>query len=124
MINQDSSGGGERAIDLLMELARYIEPSKHVPGSITMRVPLTNFSKVYSLIESGDLEKALKGFPGYKRHETSVFSRSVTISYDPDVLPYELWLDYCKIKKSPQLAESVLERLRGILNNGAKCAPS
>jgi hypothetical protein len=118
MPNQQSSHGGEQAIELLMELARYIEPGKHAPGTITMRVPLTNIGKVYSMLESMDLHKALEGFPGYKRHETSVFSRSVTITYDPVLLPYELWQDYCKIKKAPELAASVLERLRKIVDNG------
>jgi hypothetical protein len=123
MPNQQASGRGEQAIELLMELARYIELGKHSPGTITMRVPLSNISKVYAMLERSDLHKALQSFPGYRRHETSVFSRSVTITYDPTVFPHDLWLDYCRIKNSPELAGSVLERLREIgANGGSKCS--
>jgi hypothetical protein len=118
MTRQESSQRSQQAIAVLMKLAQYVELLGHVPGRITMSIPLMHLPKLISFLQGVDLDKEVGSLPGYKNHTISLFSRSATIYYDPSVIPYDLWEDYCAIKTRPQFAKAVSDRLWMIFNDG------
>ncbi len=101
----------EQTIDVLLKLAHYVEPLEHVSGRIKMRVPLTNLSNVMTLIGGIDLERGVKAIPGLKGYNVNFWLRSATISYDPNVLSFDLWNDFCTIRENPSAERLIRDRL-------------
>lgn len=101
----------EQTIDVLLKLAHYVEPVEHLSGRIKMRVPLTNLSNVMTLIGGIDLERGVKSIPGLKGYNVNFWLRSATISYDPNVLSFDLWNDFCTIKENPSAEGFIRDKL-------------
>lgn len=101
----------EQTIDVLLKLAHYVEPLEHVSGRIKMRVPLTNLSNVMTLIGGIDLERGVKSIPGLKGYNVNFWLRSATIRYDPNVLAFDLWNDFCTIRENPSAESLIRDRL-------------
>lgn len=101
----------EQTIDVLLKLARYVEPLEHVSGRIRMRVPLSNLTSVMTLLDGIDLEREVKSIPGLKEYNINLWLRSATISYDPNVLSFELWNDFCAIKENPSAGKLIRDKL-------------
>lgn len=101
----------EHTIDVLLKLARYVEPLEHVSGRIRMRVPLSNLTSVMTLLDGIDLEREVKSIPGLKEYNINLWLRSATISYDPNVLSFELWNDFCAIKENPSAERLIRDKL-------------
>jgi hypothetical protein len=99
----------EKTVDLLLQLAQYVEPLEHVSGRIKMRVPLSNLVSVVTLLNGVDVEKGVQSIPGLKGYDFNPWLRSATIRYDPDVLSADLWDDFCAIRENPS-AEGLMRR--------------
>ena len=71
------------------------------------------------------LMKVARLIPGLKGYEVHAWSLSATILYDPNVLPFELWDDFCSICKNPDAESSFRRRVLSLFeNNGDPAAGS
>jgi hypothetical protein len=107
-------------IDRLVEIAHCVEPMDHVAGRITMGVSLFNLPKVLSLIVSVDVDQSARSIPGIKGYEVSVWTMSATILYDPDVLPFELWRDFCSMRDNRDAEKSFRDRVVSLIENNSR----
>jgi hypothetical protein len=61
-----------------------------------------------------DLENGAKAISGLKAYEVSPWFRTATIRYDPNVLSFDLWNDFCSIKHDPSVEKSIRDRLLSV----------
>jgi hypothetical protein len=111
MSSDGQSQASARAIDLLVKVARCVEPVEHVGGRITLRVPWSGLPKLLTLLSGIDVDEGARAIPGLMGYEVSTWSLSATIRYDPKVLPADLWNDFCAIRKSSGAETSFRSRL-------------
>ncbi len=107
----------EQAIEILLQLAHCVELRDHARGRIQTKVSLSNVPKAMGLLQRLDAGGGLQLIPGLKEYEVSAWSQSATIMYDPGVLPFELWTDFCAIRKNPSTEESVRRRLYALFED-------
>jgi hypothetical protein len=94
----------------IIRLALYTEITSHTPGRVRLK---------YSLRKSPldlDPQDLVRRIPGLLSTRVKVFSSSIVIEYDPRLLPPDLWEDLNRIKKNPDLAADVAERLMGLFS--------
>lgn len=101
----------EQTIEVLLKLARYVEPLEHVTGRIKMRVPLANLVSVIALLNEVDVEKGVQSIPGLKGYELNPWLRCATIRYDPNVLSSDLWDGLCSMKENPSTEKLIRSML-------------
>ena len=87
------------AVEVLIKLAYFVEPAGHANGKIKARVSLADLPKVLSLVRGVDVDRGLRLIPGLKSYELSVWFRSATIEYDPEVLPSEFWHHFFALRQ-------------------------
>jgi hypothetical protein len=104
----------EQTIDFLVRLAHCVEPLEHVSGQIKMRVPLAHITSVMALLSGVDVESGVRSIPGLKGYEVSPWFRTATIRYDPNVLSFDLWNDFCAIRQDPSVEKSIRGRLLSV----------
>ncbi len=114
MTSDKNTKEAEETIDSLVKLARYLEPLEHVSGRIKMSVPLTHLTSVMALLGGIDVERGVKSIPGLKEYNVNLWSRSATINYDPNVLSFDLWNDFCTIKQEPSSERLLRDKLRSV----------
>lgn len=107
----------EQAIEILLKLAHYVELQDHTPGRIETGVSFSDLPKILGILQGLDVNRGLQLLPGIKDYEVSVWSLSAIITYDPNVLPMDLWDDFCSIKKDPSLEGTMRKRLYALLEN-------
>ena len=108
----------KQAIEILLKLAHLVEMTDHVSGKIEAKVPFSSLGKVMAVLQGSDVERGLRLIPGLKGYEVSTWSLSATITYDPAVIPTDLWDHFCAIRKNPSEEGAVRERLYALLSNG------
>ena len=106
-------------IDLLVKVAQCVEPLDHVAGRITLGVSLFTLPTLLTLIGGVDVDQGARSLPGLKGYEVSVWSMSATISYDPRMLPVDLWNDFCSIRDNPDAERSFRERVTSLIENNS-----
>jgi hypothetical protein len=114
----------EEALGMLLKLARLVEVTGHDRGRIVTRVSFTDLPHVLDLLRGVDVERGMRRIPGLKGYDVSVWSRSATISYDPDVLTDDFWNLFRTIRKDPSVEEAVRARVYALLPNCAACQTS
>jgi hypothetical protein len=107
----------EVAIETLLKLAQYVELRDHIPGRIVTRVSFSHIPQVVGLLQGLDVNRGLQLIPGLKDYEVSAWSRSAAITYDPTVLPMDLWNDFRTIRNDPSLEGAVRKRLYALFEN-------
>jgi hypothetical protein len=110
----DVSTEVEKAIGVLLKLARLVEVTGHSQGRIETRVSFSNLPKVLELLHEVDVDRGLRLIPGLKGYDVSVWSRSATINYDPGVLPADFWHHFGTIRKDPSVEAVVRKRLHAL----------
>jgi hypothetical protein len=108
-----------RTIDLLVKIARCVEPVDHVDGRIKMRVSLSNLPTLMALINGVDLEQSALAIPGLKGYDVSAWTMSAIIRYDPNILPSDLWNEFCAIKNDTSAEKSFRELFQTLLQEHA-----
>jgi hypothetical protein len=101
----------DRMIDLLLSLAPHAKVSHHEPGRITLQLSLLGLAK----IQDGNYSGLTGIIPGILDTRTNLWSRSVDIDYDLEVLPFDLWESLLRLKEHPEESEQVRSRLKEIL---------
>lgn len=117
MSQAPASEKAKEAVEILLQLAHCVELRDHTRGRIRTRVSLSNVPKAMSLLQRLDVSGGLQLIPGLKEYEVSAWSQSATILYDPGALPFDLWTDFCAIRKDPSLEESVRKRLYALFED-------
>lgn len=110
----------EQTIDFLLQLARYVEPLEHENGRIRVRVSLTHLTSVMALLGGVDVTSGVRTIPGLEGYEVNPWLRSAIIRYDPKVLSFELWDDFCAIRRNPSAEQSMRDRLLSIFQRHSK----
>jgi hypothetical protein len=105
------------AVNVLTEVARYVDPVKHQNGNIQMSVSFKNLAGLLSVISTIDLDAFKKSIPGLKDYTVSTWTLSATIQYDPDVLPSNLWNEFFRIKSDPAAAQTFRQGLLAVIEN-------
>jgi hypothetical protein len=117
MSSSARSKAATQVIELLVKIAHYVEPVDHGGGRIKMRVPFSDLPKLLALVAGIDVDESVKSIPGFRSYEVSPWTMSATIRYDPSVLPFDLWNDFCAIKTDPVAETSFRERFLALLEN-------
>lgn len=110
-----STDKSSQAIELLTNIARFVEPVNHKSGRIEVSVSFSNLPKLMSAINGVDIKSTLSLIPGLKKYSFSSWSLSATINYDVQILPFELWNDFCRIKTNPEVEQIFREKLYSIM---------
>lgn len=114
MTLKDTDSFGEEGAKRLMELAPYAEIVRHRPGSITLKVRLSGLN---TLLEAR-LDRLVPHIPGIQKAKVKIFSRSVTIAYDPERIPPDLWEAVMGDSQTPAEKREIQERLRSVFEDG------
>ena len=100
-----------RVIRDIIGLAPYIEITRHIPGMVRLKFSLWGLTAARDI----DFDALVRHIPGLLDTRVKLLSRSIVIDYDPVLIPGDLWEDLDRIKKKPELAVRVAERLQGLL---------
>jgi hypothetical protein len=114
MGQSEQSPDAEQAVELLKNAARLVERRKHTAGSITLGVRLIDLPRLFTLVDGLNIEKEAARIPGMKGFRLHPWSLSATIEYEPSILPYDLWEDFCRVRQDPSVEAPLLLRLREI----------
>ena len=94
--------------DLLLKARPHIRVASHVPGRIRLKFAFSILSDVPEIAERG--EQVISAIGGIRNVESNLFARSLTVSYDPEVLP-PAWWDRL-YGRDEAAAREVVERLK------------
>jgi hypothetical protein len=108
------SPDAEQAVELLKNAARIVERRNHTEGRITLGVRLIDLPRLITLVDGLNVEKEAARIPGMKGFRLHPWSLSATIEYEPSILPYDLWEDFCRVRQDPSVEAPLLLRLREI----------
>ncbi len=108
------SPDAEQAVELLKNAARLVERRKHTAGCITLGVRLADLPRLFTLVNGLNIEKEVARIPGMKGFRLHPWSLSATIEYEPSILPYDLWEDFCRLRQDPSVEDPLVLRLREI----------
>lgn len=116
MVFELSKNAGE-TLEVLVKVAHCVEPLDHGIGRIRMGVSLFKLPKLLALVGDINADEGASLIPGLKSYEVNAWSLSATILYDPNVLPFELWDDFCSISKNPDAESSFSDRVMKLFEN-------
>ena len=108
------SPDAEQAIELLRKAAHLVERRNHTTGRITLGVRLVDLPRLLTLVDGMNIEKETGRVPGMKGFRVHPWSLSATIEYEPSILPYDLWEDFCRVKEDPSEEDPLVNRLKEI----------
>ncbi len=108
--------GIDHIVDLLVNAARLVEQVYHRPGSIKLRMSLFDLPRLISLISGLNVSEEAKGVPGILGYQVHVLSTSATITYDPEIIPFDFWETFCRIRREPQAENLFKTRLKHLIH--------
>jgi hypothetical protein len=97
-------------LDDLVFLAPHTEVAHHIPGRIRLRILPSGLT----IVRRTNLQDILGNIPGIKRMRINSIVGSVVIEYDSTRLPYTFWESLNELRKKPELAADVIERLKSL----------
>jgi hypothetical protein len=98
----------EDLLQLLFDLIPHVTITDHVSGKITIRLDLSLVKNIL-----GSQNQSIKiDIPGITETSFNLFSRSIVIKYDPNLLPFDLWELLREVKEEPNQKPVVQNRLR------------
>jgi hypothetical protein len=109
MSNLDSN------IRKIITVAKYAKISEHTPGKIVMKFSFSNLPKVTAYLGDSEFSHFVYTMPGIKRFNVNSWTRSLEITYDPEILPFSLWEDLGNIGTDPAREELVMNRIKSVL---------
>ncbi len=98
-------------IDTVVRLLPHVEIAHHIPGRIRLRV----LPSGYWLAQQGDIGEAVQEIPGVHSIRVNTAARSITIEYDREKVPRELWEKIEQLKDRPELGEEIAAQLRELV---------
>ena len=104
----------EKIIDLLINLVPHTKVAHHEPGRITLKLLLPGLG----VVQNDNFEGLVDAIPGILDTRLKLWSRSVDIDYDEELLPFDLWESLVGLKENPEGTAQVRLRLRSLLDQG------
>ncbi len=109
-------------VDSLIELAEHTDMMQHSPGVIQLKIHISGIILALNLnmklkLNSDDLKTTGKNI-GLLDVKANKASRLLTIVYDPEKIPFELWELLIKGKANPKIRKLVREELFRRLQSG------
>ncbi len=104
----------EFIVDQFLDNIRYLKIAHHVTGRIRVKATWSGAKKLASE-DTDRLESIIARIPGITEYRVNKKALSVAITYDPGILPYELWEDVGKLGENPVNRDGVKIRLMEIL---------
>ncbi len=99
------------SVENLLLLARHTEVVHHIPGRIRVRV----LPSALKALRETDIRSSLDSVPGVISLRVNAVVGSVVIEYDRSRLSFDFWENLRLLKKKPELAAEIKERLKSIL---------
>lgn len=109
----------EEIVDTFLDHVRYLKVKHHVPGRIRVKA---NWSGAKKLANSKtvDIEKIIAAIPGIRDYRVNKKALSVIISYDFNLLPFQLWQEIGVLGEYPLNRNKVKEQLLDILKENIR----
>ena len=95
-------------VENLLRIAPHTEVVHHIPGRIRLRILASGLNIVRGI----DVEVVIGSLPGIKGVRINAIVGSVVVEYDSGKLPYSFWENMRQLRKTPQLADQLRERLQ------------
>lgn len=92
--------------DELLSYARYFSPISHTSGRLRIRVNPALKDVVKGKKES-DLKQVIAQIDGIKEVKLNLLLGSITILYDDEIFPKELWDDFLAQRNQKELAKKI-----------------
>ncbi len=105
----------EEIVDKFLDNTRYLKIAHHVPGRIRVKASWSGARKL-AKEDTSDLGEVIDKIPGILEYRVNKKALSVIISYDSEVLPFQLWEDVGTLGENPGNRTEVKERLLNILS--------
>jgi hypothetical protein len=102
----------ESVFELLQRLIPHTEVLKHAQGKLILGIKMS----ALSVIKGVDLEALVKSIPGILETKMKLLSRSVAVTYDPEILPYDLMDSIFHLKENPDQKTQVLNHLVRVMD--------
>jgi hypothetical protein len=106
----------DHMVDLLVKVARLIEPVGHKPGSIELQISFFDLPKLMSLVSGLDVTAEAQGIPGILGYKLHILSTSASIDYDPRIIPFDFWETFCRVKREPPAEHLFRTRLKQLIH--------
>lgn len=94
--------------DLLLQGRGHLHVASHVPGRIRLKFDLSILSAAPEMADRG--KEVIAAIKGIRDVDANLLARSLTIHYDPQVLPSEWWDDL--YGEDEAAARQVVEKLK------------
>jgi hypothetical protein len=101
----------KKAVRDIIRLAPYTVITRHTTGKVLLKYSMWGLTAARDI----DFDALVHHIPGLLDARVKLLSRSIVIDYDPKLIPGDIWEDLDRIKKKPELAAGVAERLQGLL---------
>ena len=75
--------------DLLLKGRDHLEIASHVPGRVRLKFDFSIVARAPELVDRG--KEIIGAMRGIRDVDANLFGRSITVEYDPAVLPPEWW---------------------------------
>ena len=97
-------------INAVARIAPSLRLKRHAPGRIVFKIVFSGLAAALELIGGpGEFE-----FPGVTDADVSAWARTITLAYDPDVLPPHVWEDILALSEQPGGAGKIRDMMRDI----------
>jgi hypothetical protein len=106
-------------VDTFLDHVRYLRIKHHVPGRIRVKATWNGAKKLVNSADA-DIEKILARIPGVSDYRVNPRALSVIISYDPNILPFQLWEEIGQLGEYPANRSKVREELLALVDKTAE----
>ena len=103
----------ESIFNLLQRLIPHTEVLKHAHGKLILGIKMS----ALNVIKGVDLEAVVKSIPGILETRMKLLSRSVSVTYDPEILPYDLMDSIFHLKENPDQKSQVFNHLVQVMED-------
>jgi len=104
----------EKIVDTFLYHIRHLKIKHHVPGRIRVKATWNGARKLANG-ENVDIEKIIAWIPGIHDYRVNPKALAVIITYDPKILPFNLWEEIGRLGEYPQGRNKVREELLALL---------
>lgn len=112
--------GNEEIIDTFLDYIRYLTIISHVNGRVRIKASCANAKKLilasqYKDMQESDINDIIANIRGILDWRINKLALSVTIQYDPAIIPYSLWGELDGLGDRPAKRDTVRGELLAIM---------
>lgn len=99
--------------DLILKIASYFTPIHHTAGRLRVRVSAKIKDEAQN-INLNQIDEIIKRIDGIKNVKFNQIIGSVTIEYDPQIFPKDIWDDLLAGKNLDKISHTINELARSV----------